>query len=336
MMSRNSCTRWARVLLLACAGAALAACGGGGGGGSKSTTGVLKLGITDAPVDGAQAVVIQFTGVELKPVNGSAFSIDFQPPNQVKQFDMLTLQNGQRAMLLDGQAVPAGDYEWMRLKVQADPNVAGDSYVLMSDGECEIRIPSGAETGLKLVNGFTIGIGGITDFTVDFDLRKSLVAPPGQHSQVGTCGGQVYLLKPALRMTNNLEVGTIAGTIDATLIAQQCGSGATLSGVAPGNVYLFGPYADGTTPPTPDDYDGVGDPLASAMVKNDGSGAYVLGYVPKGNYVVAYTCSVDETNVDANTTGVTEVVTFTPATGTGVTVTAGQTSPVNFTVPVGP
>ena len=40
----------------------LAACGGGGSGG----TGVVSLDVTDAPVDAADAVVIQFTGVALK------------------------------------------------------------------------------------------------------------------------------------------------------------------------------------------------------------------------------------------------------------------------------
>jgi len=54
----------------------LAACGGGGGdGGAK--TGMLKLGVTDAPVDVADAVVVQFSGVELKPKNGSPFTVTY-------------------------------------------------------------------------------------------------------------------------------------------------------------------------------------------------------------------------------------------------------------------
>ena len=32
-------------------------------------------------------------------------------------------------MLLDGEEVPAGEYIWMRLKVLADPDVAGDSCI---------------------------------------------------------------------------------------------------------------------------------------------------------------------------------------------------------------
>ena len=70
-------------------------------------------------------VVVQFTGVELKPKDGPAFSRDFETP---KTIDVLGLR-ANRAMLLDGETVPAGDYEWMRLKVNADPNVAGDTYI---------------------------------------------------------------------------------------------------------------------------------------------------------------------------------------------------------------
>jgi len=83
----------------------LAGCGGGGGGGDGSgdRTGTLRLGLTDAPVDQADAVVVQFTGVELKPAGGVAFSRDFATP---KTLDVLALQGTTRALLLDGETVP--------------------------------------------------------------------------------------------------------------------------------------------------------------------------------------------------------------------------------------
>jgi len=326
-----------RTVLLTIAALGLAACGGGGGGGgSASSTGTLKLGITDAPVDAADAVVVKFTGVELKPMNGSALSIDFASP---KTIDLLGLQGTSRAMLLDGETVPAGQYEWMRLKVQADPNVAGDSYVTIDGAQCEMRIPSGAETGLKMIRGFTVGVGAISDFTVDFDLRKSLVRPPGQHTMVESCGGQAYMLKPVLRVVDNLQVGSISGTVDPTLVAQKCGTDSTISKVAPGNVYLFGPYTD--TAPVPDDVDDNSadgaDPIASAMVMSGANGnTYTIGFVPAGNYVLAYTCAPDQPDVDADAvdtpTGADEVVTFTPELGTTATVTANTATTVNFTV----
>ena len=331
-------TRIPRTLVLILAAVAVTACGGGGGGGggNQTATGMLTLGITDAAVDVADAVVVQFTGVELKPMGGKAFSIDFPAP---KSIDLLALQGTNRATLLDGETVPAGQYEWMRLKVNADPNVAGDSYVTINGAQCEMRIPSGSETGLKMIRGFTVGIGTITDFTVDFDLRRSVVQPPGQHTTVPTCDGQAYLLKPVVRLVDNLQVGTIQGMIDPTLVAQKCPVGEY------GNVYLFGPYAATDPVPVPDDVDlndadGV-NPITSAMVAPDGSSnlAYTIGFVPAGNYVAAYTCDADNPEIDADEAAsppppeADEVVNFTPDAGVALVVTANTTTTVNFPPP---
>src|SRR5688572_10895492 len=135
---------------------ALAGCGSDGSDGEQ--TGELTVGITDAPLDSASAVVVTFTGVELKPMDGEAFSIDFE---EAKTLDLMTLHGVNRALILDGEVVPAGEYLWMRLKVEADPQVAGDSYLqLETDGaQCELRVPSGSQSGLKLIRGFTVGAG---------------------------------------------------------------------------------------------------------------------------------------------------------------------------------
>jgi hypothetical protein len=335
-----------RTALVAVLMLALAACGGGSGGdGAKAgSTGVLKLGITDSPIDQADSVVVQFAGVELKPRNGEAFSVDFTS-NGVpapKTIDLMKFQNGERAMLLDGAVVPAGEYEWMRLKVNVDPAVT-DSYVGIAGQQCEMRIPSGAETGLKLIRGFTVGVGTTTDMTIDFDLRKSVLAPPGQRTDPARCGGQAYMLKPVLRVVDNLEVGSIAGRVDPALMANR--ACAAPESTNAGVVYLFGPY---TTEPAPvaDDLDGIStdgaDPLVTANV-DKATFRYSIGFVPKGKYVVAYTCDRDDATVDADTDqsttpapAVDEVVNFEPAAGRPIEVTAGQATQADFAPPPPP
>jgi hypothetical protein len=56
---------------------------------------------------------------------------------------------------------------------------------------------------------------------------------------------------------------------------------------------------------------------------------YTIGFVPAGDYVVAYTCDSDSSDVDANApddpAGADEVVEFTPAAGTAVTVSTDAT-----------
>jgi hypothetical protein len=317
-----------KTFALAAVCAALAACGD-----DSDSTGQITVAVTDSPVDYAEEVVVQFTGVELKPAGGEVIVRDFTTP---KTIDLRALDGGDRVLLLDGEEVPAGEYTWMRLKVVADPNEAGDSWIGIDGADCELRIPSGDERGLQLIRGFTVGVGTTTDYTIDFDLRKSVIRPPGQTTEVPVCDGQAYTLKPVLRIVDMLEVGTISGTVDGTFAGEQCGT--TTTGPYPGNVYLFGPVTE-TEPGTPDDYDGIwddlngADPIASTMVDPD-TLTYTIGFVPAGNYRMAYTCSNDEPEVDANEAdlppGADEVVAFTPADGVEVTVTAGQTTQVDF------
>ena len=275
----------------------LAACAGGGAGNSS---GSMTLSITDAPVDGVSSVVVTFTGVELKPSNGPSFSVDFSSP---KSIDLLAMQGGKVTDLFTNQSVPAGHYDWLRLKVKADSSPSGtsyDSYVMVtgSSSEYNLVVPSGAQTGLKLVRGFTVAQGSMTGFVIDFDLRKSLVAPTGQ--------GGSYYLRPALRMMDQMQVGTLAGTVDlAALTAAQLPSGAAVTDCHPG-LYLF---TGGSA--TPDDYDGDptdgADPIWFEPVANDGTTTSVpfsIPFVEAGQtYTVAATCNfdVDQTTPDANT-----------------------------------
>jgi hypothetical protein len=245
----------------------LAACGGGGGGGSG--TGTLTLSITDAPVDGAAAVIVEFTGVELKPANGGRLVFNFDPPRQI---DLLALQGNESTTLLDGETVPAGKYNWLRLKVNADADTL-DSYVELEDTtQVSLFIPSGEQSGLKLVSGFTVAQGGIADFTIDFDLRKSVHDPVGQED---------YVLRPALRLVDNLEVGSISGTVSESLVTDSsCTSGNA--------VYLYAGHGA-----TVDDVGSADGPLGSGLVTydaNSGEYRYEIGFVAAGQYTVAFTC----------------------------------------------
>ena len=57
-------TTTAEVIVSSLAVLGLSACGGGGG--DAESTGRLNLSITDAPVDDATSVVVQFSGVAFK------------------------------------------------------------------------------------------------------------------------------------------------------------------------------------------------------------------------------------------------------------------------------
>lgn len=285
---------------------AMALSGCGGGGSSSSTgTGTMSLSITDAPVDEADAVIVEFTGVEIKQSGGSSYDYDFDTPRQI---DLLALTGGTAEILLNGETLPAGNYEWLRLKVNAsqggDP--ADDSYIVIGGVPYELRIPSGAQSGLKLNRTITIPEDGSTSFTIDFDLRKSV------HERAGG----IYNLRPTLRLVDNSEDGALQGTVDASTISAECVAGDKAA------VYVF----EGAGA-TPDDVniDGADDdPVATASVDwEGGDNTYTVAFLEAGDYTVAFTCDAGIDDPSAEDT-----LSFVGT--TDVTITAGQTTTQDF------
>jgi hypothetical protein len=295
-----------------CAGAAvlaLAACGGSGDGsrdGADLTPvtelGALTLRITDAPVDSALRVVVEFTGLEVKAqAEGQPEIFTFDPPRQI---DLLALAGGGSEILLEEEILPAGRYEWIRLKVNAGRD-ASDSFIELDDGGIyPLFIPSGNQTGLKLVQGFVVPAGGLADFTIDFDLRRSVIAPPGL--------GGVHILKPALRLVDNTEVGAIAGEVLASVAADpDC---------APA-VYIFTGFdaaLGGLGSATP--------PLVSTGVEMDdetGAFEYRAAFLAAGEYTAAFTC-------DAAADTAEEAIAIEFLEAKNAEVFAGQTTIVDF------
>jgi hypothetical protein len=285
----------------------LIACGGGDGGGSAST-GSLSLSVADAPVDTADKVVVQFTGVELQHSGGDRVLFDFTEsggPCEIDstpcQIDLLALTDGASEFLLKDEVVSSGKYRWARLLVKAELG-EHDSYIEIGGRQYEMIIPSGAETGLKLNRGFIVPAGGEADFTIDFDLRKSVNNPEG----LTYMGADVYKLRPTLRTVDNTEVGVLMGSVDSSLITAECS----------GAVYVFDAGA------TPDDEEGDdGDPITSGLLKDDYS--YMVPYLAEGDYVAAFTCNADDDNAETD-----DAVVF--SSETSVSITAGQNTTQNF------
>ncbi|MDH4107918.1 MAG: DUF4382 domain-containing protein [Gammaproteobacteria bacterium] len=285
---------------------ALAGCGGGGGGGE--TTGRVSLLLTDArsAFEDVSKVVVQFTGVTLKPQNGDEIFIDFStnaPPNDLKTIDLMTLTNGAVAALVDGVELPAGSYNWVRLHVNARFDTEFDSYAEKTDGtQVELQVPSGEQAGLRLVSGFTVMAGGTTHLVIDWDLRKALVEPQGAvNGQVDPRG---YFLRPALRITDMAEFGNLFGTVDPLLLSTEPGAEPActndLAMDTGSAVYVY----EGSFEGTPGD---IGDlenpePLVTATVTQNGDGIYTyeVHFLPLGDYTAAFTCQAGDDGADSD------------------------------------
>jgi len=300
--------------VLAGAMVTLAGCGGGSDGGGSGGTGAVSLSVIDAPVDDAVKVCITFDTVEFKGDSGSTI-VNLDEPEKI---NLLDFQGDNTAPLLVDQELPAGNYQWIRLGVDAvrdsnggtgdsgDPEVCDGegSYIVMNDGGVyNLYVPSGAQSGLKLNRGFNVPANGQIYLTADFDLRQSITAPPGQAPDVK--------LRPTIRLVEINDAGTLAGTVAVER--------ATAENCAPA-VFVFN---DGVTPNAIEtgDVPDPNDPVATATVQDlseaqDMSAyGYKLGFLLQGDYEVAFTCDGE---------------TFEPVNGAPATIVAKETTTVNF------
>jgi hypothetical protein len=262
----------------------LAGCGGG----SSDGTGSLSVSLTDAPIDSAQEVWVQFAGVAIRQDvddESSWIAIEFPEP---KNINLLDLQGTQRVSLLSGQELSAGTYAEFRLDVNAVEDSVFDSYIVLDDGsEVELDIPSGSQTGLKVKGEIIVPDTGEAAFTVDFDVRKSIVVQ----------GNGEYKLKPVLRIEQDDSIGHISGTVGATLMSSCTAPVDTVdySYSASPVIYVFNEsYAQASDIPTD-----IEEFTSSLIRFDEGEAVYKfeVGYLPAGEYSVAFNCVLSETDV---------------------------------------
>ncbi|MCK5661965.1 MAG: DUF4382 domain-containing protein [Thiotrichaceae bacterium] len=272
----------------------LAACSDSSNDNEGLSTALLSLNITDAPVDEAEKVVIEFTSVTLLPNEGDEIVFTFEDESKMS-IDLLALQGVDSQPLLENVEIPAGSYNQIRLGVNAEYDDVMDSYITIDGVQYELRVPSGSQTGLKLNTPFTVAEGteGMTVadenavYTIDFDLRKSITDPVGQPG---------YILKPVLRLIQNSNTGSISGTVDPTLLTTlNCSDTDPVTGNA---VYVFegnGVKPDDFTSEDVDDTDI--DPVTTSLLNYDDITevySYEVGFLSEGSYTVAFTCAADQ------------------------------------------
>jgi len=236
---------------------------------SGTPTGTLGVGLTDNSTDLYQAIYITIDEVQVKKQGkdvGESGWLTVLSPQQT--FNLLELVNGVIADL-GLVELEAGDYGQMRLILgkQSDDseNILGEAhlfpnYLIKNDPDNtieELKISSGFQTGIKIVQGFTIVANGATEIILDFDACKSVV-------QAGDSGQ--WLLKPTIKVletltnsvsgvvTDNTDVPLEGALVSAQIYTPLFERG-TLSNVSgdyilylPPNTYSIVATMDGYTP----------------------------------------------------------------------------------------
>lgn len=307
-MGRKCSVLW-NVSVAAATALLLSACGGGG---SSAGSGTLSLNVTDAPVLNADIaeVWVRFTHVIVHPSDGGP-----EAPKPVTDgtnpwidINLKDLTEG-KTMLLGEFDLPAGHYSWIRLDIDPDHTVIVERDVVGEPDEVDDTEPdrlhaprrldcsSCDESHLKLVNSFTIENGGWQNFTIDFDLQKSLTLQLPQ--SVKPRPDYAYKLRPTLRILDTELASTfIWGTVTDTLPTGEDPSACRVY-TYPGDMLTVVPddiCNDGCVPGlAPGDR-----PLDIALVEGPAGGpfGYRTGSLYPGTYTVALFCVLDNPEDD--------------------------------------
>lgn len=182
---------------------------------NSTSTGELSLLLTDASTEEYKAVYATIKEVQVHSGgNTEEESRGWEvvaEPNET--FNLIELVNGAIEELGIRDLSPS-HYTQLRMILDdtADDgtNIKGESHpfanyiVTQSDGYEELKIPSGFQTGIKIVHGFDIAEGQLTELILDFDVSKSVI-------KAGNSGK--WILKPTIKVIDTLVTASVSGII---------------------------------------------------------------------------------------------------------------------------
>ena len=214
------------VLALAALAVAFYGCNIGG-----DNTGRLSLSLTDKPTHDYKEVWVTIQDIYVH-AEGDAEGIWTKILDVDRTVNLLTLANGVRLELGVVDLDP-GHYTQMRLMIgtvnSVDPGQHANYIVDTQDEVHALKIPSGVQSGLKLVQGFDINANSTTELIFDFDVAASIVA-------TGNSGK--YILRPTIHQIDDSQTRTIIKGFVKTA------EGAAIPG-AEVSLQIYKPRADG-------------------------------------------------------------------------------------------
>jgi len=239
-------------VLLAALLVGLIGCSTGGG-----DTGRLAMSLTDKPTHdyGQVWVTIGEISAHLQgdPEGSWTKVLDVN-----RTVDLLTLANGVR-LELGMVELAAGHYTQMRFILGTTNSVDAAkpaNYIVDGAGDIhEMKVPSGVQSGIKLVQGFDINENSTTELVFDFDVAASIVA-------AGNSGK--YILRPTIHQIDDSQTRTI---IKGTVLTKQ---GAAIHG-AEVSLQVYKPRAEGQ-----DFQDEIAVPYSTVT---DAAGAYQFWFL---------------------------------------------------------
>jgi Domain of unknown function (DUF4382) len=182
---------------------------------NSTSTGELSLLLTDASTEDYKAVYVTIKevrvhpGTETEEENGS-WEVVAEPG---ETFNLLELVNG-AIEELGIRDLGEGHYTQLRMILDNTSddgtNLKGENHpfanyiITQSDSYEELKVPSGFQSGIKIVHGFDIAENQLTELILDFDISKSVV-------KAGNSGK--WILKPTIKVIDTLVAASVSGII---------------------------------------------------------------------------------------------------------------------------
>lgn len=189
----------------------------------NGTTGILRVQMVDAPFPFDQVAEANVTvfKIDARLKDGDDMVEDQENLEETDTTDspfvvlmeeeiplnLLELVNG-TAATMSNLEVPVGTYDLVRVYVR------GVNVVLNDGTEYDLKVPSGAQTGIKvfITPGLTV-VGGLSsDLLLDFDVSRSFIVK-GNAKKVGGING--FNFKPVIKASNMSIAGTLAGNVSS-------------------------------------------------------------------------------------------------------------------------
>lgn len=188
---------------------------GGVTGCGSGSSGQASVAVADASSDQYNAIYVTIDKIQVHAsadAEESGWVTLFTPR---KTINLLSLINGVREEL-GVVSLAAGHYTQMRLVIgsEADTGINTLSqshpfanYVIdTSNAYHELKVPSGHQTGVKIVQGFDINANETTELILDFNAAASVVI-------AGSSGN--YLLKPTIKVLETADYAILSGRVTA-------------------------------------------------------------------------------------------------------------------------
>lgn len=249
---------------------------------------LLTLGLSDSLPEDLKEVVIQVDAITFKRSGAedvviNEFTIGGAQVGTFK-VNLLDYPGTAQLKVIEGLKLETGTYE-VSIKIIAD-GTSSSSVKDDNDNVRELTVSGGTLTipGMKLASGTQV-------FTVEFSLAQALSQTSSNTYRLATTG---------MRIENNLTDATLSGTIDSELFDTGSPCNEKTTPTSGNRVYLYKGIdaakdltdvftsASTTTPPA-----NALAPFAVASLIESTSGewSYVFGYLPAGDYTMAFSCN---------------------------------------------